>query len=46
VQRTSEGAMHELNGFEGGVGELANTRVAWWERVQGDKAVDSDDAAA
>lgn len=22
-----------LNGFEGGVGELANTLMAWWERA-------------
>lgn len=41
-----DGRRIALNGFEGGVGELANTLVAWWERVRGDKAVDSDDAAA
>ena len=41
-----DGRRINLSGFEGGVGVLANTLVAWWERVQGDKAVDSDDTAA
>ena len=41
----ADGRRIGLNGFEGGVGELANTLVTWWERVQGDKAVDTDDEA-
>jgi ribosomal protein S18 acetylase RimI-like enzyme len=31
-----DGRRINLSGFEGGVGELANTLVAWWQRVQGD----------
>lgn len=32
-----DGRRLNLDGFEGGVGELANTLVAWWQQVQGDR---------